>query len=843
MSEIEYITKLVVLGIVACLKEDADRNKYSLEYRLVRADSIGEWVNVLNAALTGPSAQFFRSDSRPIARDLTERVADGDWRHEAVVLAANVVSEFGLDGSIGNRVALRQFFEFGSMIRNRTRGHGAPTSAQCNEVCPKLQRSVSLILENHTLFNLDWAHLYKNLSRKYRVSNLLGDCTNLDYLKATRDQNLPDGVYLSLSEPVAVKLISTKPGIPDIYLPNGNHKNKGYELLSYFTNDIDQGDGVSWSIPPGRLPSSHTEGRQSLDLLGSTFTNLPQPPSGYIKRDKIERELASELRTEDRHPIITLTGLGGIGKTTVALEVLNGIAKGTDCPYDIVLWMSSRDVDLLDTGPKPVTPKVVSKSAIANIAVELLEPSQRSDKKFDANRFFEECLTHGAAGRTLVVLDNFETVDDPGDIFAWIDTHVRLPNKVLITTRFRDFHGDYPIDVGGMTDTEAFRLIDQEAARLEISHLISDQYKRELVAESDGHPYVMKVLLGQVAKERRAVKPERIVAGADQLLTALFERTYASLTPAAQRVFLLLSSWRSVVPEIAVEAVVLRPDNERFDVQGAIQELRRFSLIEEIPSASEDEMFVGVPLAAASFGRRKLKASPMKVAVEQDRNVLMEFGAGDKESSRHGVMPRIDRLIKSAARDASDDAGSIEKMIPILEYLATRVPRANLRIARLLSEIGGGAGAPSRVKTYVTRYLESSDVGEREEAWFWLADLCHATGDPIGEIHALAEVATLSTTTSDSIGVVANRINGRLRELKKRGMDDAWSDEVNQLISRTAELMRGHLESLDATDCSRLAWLYLNIGNDNGALDIARFGIKKEPHNEHCLKILARLES
>jgi hypothetical protein len=98
-----------------------------------------------------------------------------------------------------------------------------------------------------------------------------------------------------------------------------------------------------------------------------------------------------------------------------------------------------------------------------------------------------------------------------------VDTHIRLPNKVLITTRFRDFAGDYSIEVRGMTDEEALRLINQEAGQLGIRNLLRPNYKDELVDESDGHPYVIKILLGQVATQGRAVKPERIVAGADQV--------------------------------------------------------------------------------------------------------------------------------------------------------------------------------------------------------------------------------------------------------------------------------------------------------------------------------------
>ncbi|MCG5496044.1 NB-ARC domain-containing protein, partial [Ectothiorhodospira variabilis] len=566
MVEIEYLTKLVVAGLISCLGDDVDRNRYSLEYALVRADSIGGWVSTLQTALTGPSAQFFRPKTTHVARDLTERVSDGDWRFVAVQKLAKVADRLGLDARTGNRVALRQLFEIAAAIRNRTRGHGAITSEQCTELCPLIDEAVALLWENCAVFKHDWAHLHRNLTGKYRVTALLGDCRDYEHLKRERDVSLSNGVYVSIDGIYKVPLIFSNASIDDILVPNGNFRSDEFEVLSPITNEASRRDGSEWSVPPGRLPASHTEGHSKLDQVGSTFTNLPEPARGHVEREKLETALKEELLKMERHPVITLTGPGGIGKTTLTLVVVDSLAKSEGCPYDVILWMSSRDVDLLDSGPKPVRPRVVTKEAIAKTAVELLEPQQRNENGFDSVKYFESCLAEGAAGATLFILDNFETVEDPVEVFRWVDLHLRHPNKVLITTRFRDFHGDFPIEITGMNDSESAILIEQEAKRLGISGLVTRDYRQRLMDEADGHPYVIKILLGQVAKERRAVAPERIIAGADELLLALFERTYTGLTPAGQRIFLLLSSWRSFIPAIAVEAVSLRPENERFKV-------------------------------------------------------------------------------------------------------------------------------------------------------------------------------------------------------------------------------------------------------------------------------------
>ena len=580
--KLEYLTKIVTSAVIACIGDDADRHRYSLEHRLVRANSIGEWVAALDEALVGPAAQFRLSEARSLAKELTERVGPQDWRHAAVSDLNQAAVEIGAATTFGGRVALRQFFDIGVQLRNRSRGHGAPTSTQCGKSCIKLALALESVTKNLGLLKLPWVHLRRNLTGKYRVSPILNNSGPFDYLKKTKKVRLVDGIYLYLNGQAAtdrhipLSLVFGEADTLDISLPNGNHHGDTFEILSYVTNAVNRQDSTPWSVPPARLPKSETEGSSRLDILGNSFSNTPPRPLDYVPRIDLENRLNDELLESSRHPIISLTGPGGIGKTTIAITTINQITQLESSPYQVILWISARDIDLLESGPKPVSQRVFTQRDISRAAAQWLQPPGLASKQSETDLFFQNCLASGAAGTTLFVLDNFETVQNPADVFSWIDCHIRLPNKVLITTRIRDFVGDYPIEIGGMLDDEANILVDQHSSKLKISGLLSSDYKRDLVRESDGHPYVIKILLGQVAKEGRAVKPQRIVANSDDLLAALFERTFAALSPAGHRVFLLLSSWRVFIPEVAVEAVSLRPNTERFDVKKALEELRRF---------------------------------------------------------------------------------------------------------------------------------------------------------------------------------------------------------------------------------------------------------------------------
>jgi hypothetical protein len=404
-----------------------------------------------------------------------------------------------------------------------------------------------------------------------------------------------------------------------------------------------------------------------------------------------------------------------------------------------------------------------------------------------------------------------------------------MPNKVLVTTRFRDFNADYSIEIPGMTEEEPEELIAATARRLGISGLLDPGYVRELVRESDGHPYVLKILLGEVAKARGRKKVERIIAAREDILAALFERTFTNLSPAATRVFLLLSNWRSTVPRLAIEAVTLRAENERMNVPDAIEELSRSSFVELAESPADGEMFVSMPLVAAIFGKQKLEVSPMKTAVMADTELLHLFGGSQRTDIRHGVAPRIKRLVETVSRRIGRGEGSLKDYIPMLELIALRYPPAWLLVAELQEEVG----TPNDAKSSVRRFLETASVSNKSEGWRWLADLCRRSADAVGEIHALVELAETEDVAYDDISDAANRFNTLLHTGKAAFV----SDERRILADRLRIVMEKRSDEASATDLSRLAWLCLRLDDVLKARRYTLMGLEVEGANEHCLRL------
>lgn len=832
----EMLLKICAAGLIASILDDRERHRYSQLHRIVRANGLGEWATAIDDTLTGPASQHLTTSARTEQRELTQNCDKGTWQYESVRLLAICLKEVEKPiDDLPSKVSARRWFSAFATLRNATRGHGVTQGKICSRIAPALGESIELITDNFNLFKRQWAYIHRNLSGRYRVTNLGSQATQFEYLRSTPSATYEDGVYIHFDHPARVELITSDAEASDFFFPNGGFNGQRFELISYFTSNTVTADASPYLSPSTALPPSRTQGIGELDVQGNAFGNLPDRSLGYVSREALEAELIGSL-LDDRHPVVTLKGGGGIGKTSLALTVLHQLAQETR--YEAILWFSARDIDLLLEGPKIVKPQVLTEDEIANECVRLLKPEGVSRPGFKEKSFLASSLSISPLGAPILfVFDNFETVRNPNELYTWLDTYIRSPNKILITTRFRDFKGDYPVEVLGMSEPEARQLINEVAGELSIRRLLTEEYISELIRESDGHPYVIKILLGEVSKAQHLVRVERIVSDRARLLEALFERTFAALSPAAKHVFLTLSNWRSVIPQVALEAVMLRPANEKFDVEAAIDELRRSSLV-ELTQSPEEDTFLNIPLVAAVFGKRKLSVSPLKNMVDENTEILRFLGAAQKSDIQHGISLRIERMFKHIAVLITKDHSRLKDFAPMMEFLAQQHPPAWMLLARLYEESDVEDGL-ERAKEAVTRYLETKpNINEQQRAWQKLINLCVRTKDWTREIQAQVELCSIPGTVFASISNAANHLNRLLFSQQFLSMEDKTA-----MLRQLTQVMDPRIEDEgNATDCSRLAWLYLRLHNESRAYDLVMKGLQLEPTNDHCVKLRLKLQ-
>ncbi len=830
----EFIIKITVAGFVSLIEDDRDNHRYSCLYHLVRTTSLKRWIDTLEETCKGPTAQHLLSIAEDHRRIFFETVDKNDWRYKVVYNLHEILINIDSNQKqiMNRKTNLFAWFKKFVNLRNKTRGHGALTPEACARLVQNLEESINLLIDNNPLFKQPWAYLHRNLSGKYKVIDIGGDVARFNILKrstAISGANYEDGIYLWAGEPRIVSLFYSDLNTIDFFVPNGgfNDKKEIYELHSPITDNRRNQNASNYISPPSGRPASETDGSDELDIVGNVYTNLPTMPKDYVRRPILEKEVKNKF-INDRHPVITLFGRGGIGKTSLALTVLHEI---TDMDrYDMIIWFSARDIDLTATGPKVVKPQAITKKNIWEEYNRLINDIIDSSENIDKNTI-EKHMQKSSFGSTLFVFDNFETVRNPLDLYEWIDTHIRLPNKAVITTRFRDFRADFPIEVSGMENDEAKELIQRTISHLGISSYINNKKIDDIIDDSSGHPYVIKILLGEIASNKgRSTKIDNILPYRSDILDALFERTYKNLSPMASRIFLTLSKWRSLVPQLAVETLMVDWDEfENMQPDKVIDELVRMSLIERT-QAEDGTDFLSVPIAATLFATKKLNVREDSVLIDQDVEFLYDFGPTNTVGLKRGIYPRIQSIFRKTANRISDGSVSIQDMQAKLEFISRQYPQAWFLFADLKQEI---TDDPDGEAQCLLSFIEENPHNDQAyDAWMRLSNIYYKTENVVARCNAFLHATNIKKPDMNDVSNMANYVNANINSMTP--------NERSIFLQKIIYLMQRFYSDLSATDLSRLAWLYIHYRDTDNAHLCANEGLQRDPDNIHCRSIVSK---
>jgi hypothetical protein len=833
---VEASVKLLAIGLHAALRPSANEAAYRIGHELVRGDGLGTWEQAIRSATSLPAASFLPPEMNPVVTWVSQRRGrpEDTWYAEAGAAIRSVCDVLGVESGIPERKPnVLHLLNALVQVRNKTKAHGAVGPEFYQFASAPYMQATTAFLANCPLFQSHWYYLYRRGDQKKGVQ-LRGDTPiALRDAEAEQVDFVEPGVYIwpaGGSHPLSAStLIFADAECRDFYLPNGGYNSsKGTaEFVDYATGHTRHTQVPHFARQPAPLPTSETHGMDALEVHTNAFGNLPSVPRGYVERADLQAEL--ELRLRDRnHPIITLHGRGGIGKTSLALWMAHRLTQEADPPFDAIIWFSARDVDLQASGPKPVRPAVISLVEVSRFHGQLMSSGQTVDD-------FALALQSSSAPRgrgNLFVFDNFETLAEVVELHRFLDTHTHIPNKVLITSRERAFKADFPIEVKGMSLAEATELLHKLSVDLSVGGMLNAGVIQNIYEYSEGHPYLLRILLGEMAKEGRYVPAKTLLPRRMDIVNAVFERSFNRLSEPGRRVFLVVTTWRSAISELALLVVLGR---HGFDVEAGIEECVRLSLIVQMYFADNQRAFYA-PQLARIFGTKKRDGDPDRLIIQEDLLILHRFGvvpAGqvvqvpEEQSINEFLSWAIERapLLDAAA------AGQLDS---ILETLAELWPKAWVGLARFRQ----GTGAPADdVEHALRRAVEENPTDK--EVLLERAQYARDIGSEATWISSRVRAVELDPDDLQLLYAVASDLNAYL----SRHSTEIPPTRRGVYLASVREHLARRATELDADGLSQIAWLYLNEGNFTQAAHYTRLGLDRQPSNAHCQKLAERLSA
>lgn len=212
-----------------------------------------------------------------------------------------------------------------------------------------------------------------------------------------------------------------------------------------------------------------------------------------------EKILNEALFNEKEHFIVSIDGIGGLGKTALADYLTRQIIKTTR--FDEIAWVTAKHTHLsmlgrlqIESGRPALTLPLLIEKLFSQFNLTTSNSATQLQRQRMLYKFMKE-------RRCLIVIDNLETVADYRSLIPelqkWQD-----PAKFLLTSRIRLLSepGIFSYSHKELDKTAALQLIRQEAKRGGFSDLAtaSDENIAKIHNVVGGNPLALKLIIGQL---------------------------------------------------------------------------------------------------------------------------------------------------------------------------------------------------------------------------------------------------------------------------------------------------------------------------------------------------------
>lgn len=219
----------------------------------------------------------------------------------------------------------------------------------------------------------------------------------------------------------------------------------------------------------------------------------------FVGREKELQKLQRLLSVEGRSFLLGIHGVGGIGKTSLALEnawrYLEGNVENPEVEhFDAIIWTSAKTETLKANGIEPSKPMVSTLDQIYDTICVVLK---REDIRHASRDVQSEMIRQALRScRALLIVDDFESLG-PEPVLSFL-VQLPSPTKVVVTAR-EILDTVHPIPLEGLPFEKAQELIQQQCEIQDRSITLTSKQVRKLFELTGGIPLAIVYSIGRVA--------------------------------------------------------------------------------------------------------------------------------------------------------------------------------------------------------------------------------------------------------------------------------------------------------------------------------------------------------
>jgi len=377
-----------------------------------------------------------------------------------------------------------------------------------------------------------------------------------------------------------------------------------------------------------KTPKNDLPSQSAPQAIASRVVQHNLPHRGdFIGRDREKKQVHEALRS--RSFIVTIDGIGGIGKTSLALEVLHeclAASQNSQPPqpeaqkFDAFIWTSARDREL--------TINDVLDTIARTLEYPFITQLSPKEKRHEISRRLQE-------KSCLLIVDNFETITDES-VHDFV-LNLPEPSKCLITSRAQSLRQARAVSLRGLAKEEALSLIKNEGVRLgiDLEALVADDRNfHRLYEATGGAPLAIRWAVGQIKQRGQSVDGvlNSLHEARGDIFEFIFKRAWSLLSDSAKRILLVMPIFAASASKAAIEAA---SDIHKWELDEGLGQLVELWLLEASEKLDESKRRYSLHPLTRAFAQNKLAEypdweRPARIRLAEFLESLAKAAGGDR---------------------------------------------------------------------------------------------------------------------------------------------------------------------------------------------------------------------